>query len=67
MHLRALARFQPRYSMLVKDGKVVKLNVEGPGKFEVSARSRFSLKPKGNLYFKRQTHISGRGLTAATA
>jgi peroxiredoxin len=25
-----------RYSMLVKDGKVVKLNVEAPGKFEVS-------------------------------
>ncbi|MDC2861275.1 MULTISPECIES: peroxiredoxin [unclassified Delftia] len=25
-----------RYSMLVKDGKVITLNVEGPGKFEVS-------------------------------
>lgn len=25
-----------RYSMLIKDGKVVALNVEGPGKFEVS-------------------------------
>jgi peroxiredoxin len=25
-----------RYSMLVKDGKVVSLNVEGPGQFEVS-------------------------------
>ncbi len=25
-----------RYSMLVRDGKVVALNVEGPGKFEVS-------------------------------
>ena len=25
-----------RYSMLVKDGKVVTLNVEAPGKFEVS-------------------------------
>ena len=25
-----------RYSMLVKDGKVAKLNVEAPGKFEVS-------------------------------
>jgi peroxiredoxin len=25
-----------RYSMLVKDGKLVTLNVEGPGKFEVS-------------------------------
>jgi peroxiredoxin len=25
-----------RYSMLVKDGKVVTLNIEGLGKFEVS-------------------------------
>ena len=25
-----------RYSMLIKDGKVAQLNVEGPGKFEVS-------------------------------
>ena len=25
-----------RYSMLVRDGKVVTLNIEGPGKFEVS-------------------------------
>jgi peroxiredoxin len=25
-----------RYSMLVKDGKVATLNVEGPGQFEVS-------------------------------
>jgi peroxiredoxin len=25
-----------RYSMLVKDGKVQTLNIEGPGKFEVS-------------------------------
>ncbi len=25
-----------RYSMLIKDGKVAKLNIEGPGKFEVS-------------------------------
>jgi peroxiredoxin len=25
-----------RYSMLVKDGKVATLNVEAPGKFEVS-------------------------------
>jgi peroxiredoxin len=25
-----------RYSMLIKDGKVVKLNNEGPGKFEIS-------------------------------
>jgi peroxiredoxin len=25
-----------RYSMLIKDGKVATLNIEGPGKFEVS-------------------------------
>jgi len=25
-----------RYSMLVKNGKVATLNIEGPGKFEVS-------------------------------
>jgi peroxiredoxin len=25
-----------RYSMLVKDGKIESLNIEGPGKFEVS-------------------------------
>jgi peroxiredoxin len=25
-----------RYSMLIKDGKVLSLNIEGPGKFEVS-------------------------------
>ncbi len=25
-----------RYSMLIKDGKVSTLNIEGPGKFEVS-------------------------------
>ena len=28
-----------RYSMLVKDGKVASLNIEGPGKFEVSDAS----------------------------
>jgi peroxiredoxin len=28
-----------RYSMLVKDGKVATLNIEGPGKFEVSDAS----------------------------
>ena len=28
-----------RYSMLVKDGKVITLNIEGPGKFEVSDAS----------------------------
>ena len=33
---RGLGLRSNRYSMLVKDGKVVQLNVEGPGKFEVS-------------------------------
>jgi peroxiredoxin len=28
-----------RYSMLIKDGKVASLNIEGPGKFEVSDAS----------------------------
>ena len=33
---RGMGLRSDRYSMLVKDGKVVRLNVEGPGKFEVS-------------------------------
>jgi peroxiredoxin len=33
---RGMGMRSNRYSMLVKDGKVVSLNVEGPGKFEVS-------------------------------
>jgi peroxiredoxin len=33
---RGMGLRSTRYSMLVKDGKVVSLNVEGPGKFEVS-------------------------------
>ena len=33
---RGLGLRSNRYSMLVKDGKVASLNVEGPGKFEVS-------------------------------
>ena len=33
---RGLGLRSNRYSMLVKDGKVVQLNIEGPGKFEVS-------------------------------
>jgi glutaredoxin/glutathione-dependent peroxiredoxin len=33
---RGMGLRSARYSMLVKDGKVAALNVEGPGKFEVS-------------------------------
>ena len=36
-----------RYSMLVKDGKVVTLNVEGPGKFEVSDAGTLLAQAKG--------------------
>jgi len=33
---RGMGLRSDRYSMLVKDGKVVNLNAEAPGKFEVS-------------------------------
>jgi peroxiredoxin len=36
-----------RYSMLVKDGKVAALNVEGPGKFEVSDAATMLQQLKG--------------------
>lgn len=36
-----------RYSMLVKDGKVVSLNVEAPGKFEVSDGGTLLAQAKG--------------------
>ena len=36
-----------RYSMLVKDGKVASLNVEGPGKFEVSDATTLLGQAKG--------------------
>jgi peroxiredoxin len=36
-----------RYSMLIKDGKVVSLNVEGPGKFEVSDAATLLAQAKG--------------------
>ena len=36
-----------RYSMLVKDGKVATLNVEGPGKFEVSDADTMLAQAKG--------------------
>jgi glutaredoxin/glutathione-dependent peroxiredoxin len=36
-----------RYSMLVKDGKVTTLNIEGPGKFEVSDAGTMLAQAKG--------------------
>lgn len=36
-----------RYSMLVKDGKVATLNIEGPGKFEVSDGATLLAQAKG--------------------
>jgi peroxiredoxin len=36
-----------RYSMLVKDGKVASLNIEGPGKFEVSDAATLLAQAKG--------------------
>jgi len=36
-----------RYSMLVKDGKVQTLNIEGPGKFEVSDAQTLLAQAKG--------------------
>ena len=36
LHGKGLGLRSNRYSMLVKDGKVVQLNVEAPGKFDVS-------------------------------
>jgi len=36
-----------RYSMLVKNGKVVALNIEGPGKFEVSDAATLLAQAKG--------------------
>ena len=36
LHGKGLGLRSNRYSMLVKDGKVLQLNVEAPGKFEVS-------------------------------
>lgn len=36
LHGKGLGLRSNRYSMLVKDGKVLQLNIEAPGKFEVS-------------------------------
>jgi peroxiredoxin len=44
---RGMGLRSTRYSMLVKDGKVVTLNVEGPGKFEVSDAETMLAQAKG--------------------
>jgi peroxiredoxin len=44
---RGMGLRSTRYSMLVKDGKVATLNVEGPGKFEVSDAQTLLAQAKG--------------------
>jgi peroxiredoxin len=44
---RGMGLRSARYSMLVKDGKVAALNVEGPGKFEVSDAATLLAQAKG--------------------
>ena len=44
---RGMGLRSTRYSMLVKDGKIVTLNVEGPGKFEVSDAETMLAQAKG--------------------
>jgi len=47
LHGKGLGMRSNRYSMLVKDGKVVTLNVEAPGKFEVSDAATLLAQAKG--------------------
>lgn len=44
---RGMGTRSTRYSMLVKDGKVASLNVEAPGKFEVSDAETLLAQAKG--------------------
>ncbi len=44
---RGMGLRSTRYSMLVKDGKVSTLNIEGPGKFEVSDAATMLAQAKG--------------------
>jgi peroxiredoxin len=44
---RGMGLRSTRYSMLVKDGKVASLNIEGPGKFEVSDAATLLAQVKG--------------------
>lgn len=47
LNARGMGLRSNRYSMLVKDGKVVALNVEAPGKFEVSDAATLLKQAKG--------------------
>lgn len=47
LEARGMGLRSNRYSMLVKDGKVTALNVEGPGKFEVSDAATLLAQAKG--------------------
>ncbi|MBA2673468.1 peroxiredoxin [Ramlibacter sp.] len=47
LNSRGMGLRSARYSMLVKDGKVATLNVEGPGKFEVSDAGTMLAQAKG--------------------
>ena len=44
---RGMGLRSSRYSMLVRDGKVVSLNIEAPGKFEVSDAATLLAQAKG--------------------
>ena len=45
--IRGMGLRSNRYSMLVKNGKVASLNIEGPGKFEVSDAQTLLAQAKG--------------------
>ena len=47
LNARGMGLRSNRYSMLVKDGKVVTLNIEAPGKFEVSDAQTLLSQAKG--------------------
>ena len=47
LNARGMGVRSNRYSMLVKDGKVASLNIEGPGKFEVSDADTLLAQAKG--------------------
>jgi peroxiredoxin len=47
LNARGMGLRSTRYSMLVKDGKVASLNIEAPGKFEVSDADTLLAQAKG--------------------